>query len=125
MALGPADNRHRGADQWLLVMEGSGACIVNARKLPRKHESLNGGGVPPPPTPVTQGVLAPQSERPRPAGKLLADPRAPPTAACPRDRRIIDLESGRAKIFLQRPRVKGNYSEVQSRPHRSRDRVFP
>jgi len=52
MALGPADNRHRGADQWLLVMEGSGACIVNARKLPRKHESLNGGEFPLPRPPL-------------------------------------------------------------------------
>ena len=46
MVLGPGDseggpdNRHRGADQWLLVMEGSGACVVNARKLPLKSGTL-------------------------------------------------------------------------------------
>ena len=46
MVLGPGDseggpdNRHRGADQWLLVVEGSGACVVNARKLPLKSGTL-------------------------------------------------------------------------------------
>jgi mannose-6-phosphate isomerase-like protein (cupin superfamily) len=46
MVLGPgdseggADNRHRGADQWLMVIEGSGACVVNARKLPLKSGTL-------------------------------------------------------------------------------------
>jgi mannose-6-phosphate isomerase-like protein (cupin superfamily) len=29
---GSADNRHRGADQWLFVKAGSGAAIVNGRR---------------------------------------------------------------------------------------------
>jgi mannose-6-phosphate isomerase-like protein (cupin superfamily) len=33
---GGADNRHQGADQWLLVVEGSGAAIINGRKMTLK-----------------------------------------------------------------------------------------
>jgi len=46
MVLGPgdseggADNRHRGADQWLVVTEGTGAAVVNGRKLPLKAGTL-------------------------------------------------------------------------------------
>jgi len=46
MVLGPGDceggpdNRHRGADQWLLVSEGSGAAIINGHKLPLKAGTL-------------------------------------------------------------------------------------
>jgi mannose-6-phosphate isomerase-like protein (cupin superfamily) len=31
-AEGGADNRHRGADQWLFVVSGSGEAIVNGRR---------------------------------------------------------------------------------------------
>ena len=31
---GSADNRHRGADQWLYVIEGKGAATVNRRRIP-------------------------------------------------------------------------------------------
>ena len=31
---GSTDNRHRGADQWLYVIEGKGAAIVNRRRIP-------------------------------------------------------------------------------------------
>lgn len=37
---GGRDNRHRGADQWLFVMEGTGAAIVNGRKISLKAGSL-------------------------------------------------------------------------------------
>lgn len=46
MVLGPgdceggADNRHRGADQWLFVMEGSGAAVINGHMLPLKSGTL-------------------------------------------------------------------------------------
>lgn len=46
MTLGPgdceggADNRHRGADQWLFVSSGKGAAIVNGRRVPLKAGSL-------------------------------------------------------------------------------------
>ena len=30
---GGPDNRHHGADQWLFVMEGNGAAIINGHKL--------------------------------------------------------------------------------------------
>lgn len=30
---GGPDNRHRGADQWLIVTEGTGAAVINGRKL--------------------------------------------------------------------------------------------
>ncbi len=31
---GGPDNRHRGADQWLFVVSGSGAATVNGRRVP-------------------------------------------------------------------------------------------
>jgi mannose-6-phosphate isomerase-like protein (cupin superfamily) len=31
---GGPDNRHRGADQWLVVMSGTGAAIINGHKVP-------------------------------------------------------------------------------------------
>lgn len=37
---GGLDNRHRGADQWLLVTEGTGAAVINGRKLPLKAGTL-------------------------------------------------------------------------------------
>jgi mannose-6-phosphate isomerase-like protein (cupin superfamily) len=37
---GGADNRHRGADQWLFVESGRGVAIVNGRRLPLKSGSL-------------------------------------------------------------------------------------
>jgi mannose-6-phosphate isomerase-like protein (cupin superfamily) len=33
---GGPDNLHQGADQWLLVVEGSGVAIVNGHKTPLK-----------------------------------------------------------------------------------------
>jgi mannose-6-phosphate isomerase-like protein (cupin superfamily) len=30
---GGANNRHRGADQWLYVVEGSGRAVVNGRRI--------------------------------------------------------------------------------------------
>lgn len=32
-AEGDAGNRHRGADQWLYVLEGSGAATINGRRV--------------------------------------------------------------------------------------------
>ena len=46
MVLGPGDtegsphNRHRGADQWLMVTEGSGAAIINGHKVALKPGTL-------------------------------------------------------------------------------------
>ncbi|HEX4590500.1 MAG TPA: cupin domain-containing protein [Gemmataceae bacterium] len=37
---GGPDNRHRGADQWLYVVSGSGAATVNGRRLPLKAGTL-------------------------------------------------------------------------------------
>jgi mannose-6-phosphate isomerase-like protein (cupin superfamily) len=37
---GGPDNRHRGADQWLMVIEGTGAAIINGHKLPLKVGTL-------------------------------------------------------------------------------------
>ena len=31
---GDPDNRHRGADQWLYVVSGSGTALVNGRRVP-------------------------------------------------------------------------------------------
>jgi mannose-6-phosphate isomerase-like protein (cupin superfamily) len=39
-AEGSADNAHRGADQWLVVLEGTGAAIVNGRRIPLSRGSL-------------------------------------------------------------------------------------
>ncbi len=46
MVLGPGnteggpDNRHVGADQWLCVMEGTGAAVINGHKLLLKPGTL-------------------------------------------------------------------------------------
>lgn len=37
---GGPQNRHRGADQWLFVVSGTGAAIINGRKVPLKTGSL-------------------------------------------------------------------------------------
>jgi mannose-6-phosphate isomerase-like protein (cupin superfamily) len=37
---GGARNRHRGADQWLLVLDGKGEAIVNDRRYPLSRGSL-------------------------------------------------------------------------------------
>jgi mannose-6-phosphate isomerase-like protein (cupin superfamily) len=46
MVLGPGDceggpdNRHRGADQWLFVVSGTGTATVNAKRYPLRPGSL-------------------------------------------------------------------------------------
>lgn len=46
MSIGPGeseggrDNRHQGADQWLLVIEGSGIAIVGERTVPLSEATL-------------------------------------------------------------------------------------
>jgi mannose-6-phosphate isomerase-like protein (cupin superfamily) len=46
MVLGPgdseggSDNRHRGAYQWLMIVEGTGAAVVNGRKVPLRAGTL-------------------------------------------------------------------------------------
>lgn len=37
---GGADNRHRGADQWLFVLSGSGMAQVEGRRVPLKAGAL-------------------------------------------------------------------------------------
>ena len=37
---GGADNFHRGADQWLYVVEGTGAAIINGRKKALKAGTM-------------------------------------------------------------------------------------
>jgi mannose-6-phosphate isomerase-like protein (cupin superfamily) len=37
---GGPDNRHRGADQWLFVTEGTGTAIINGHKLALKAGAL-------------------------------------------------------------------------------------
>jgi mannose-6-phosphate isomerase-like protein (cupin superfamily) len=37
---GGADNRHRGADQWLFVIAGQGVAIVEGRRIPLKAGTL-------------------------------------------------------------------------------------
>ena len=37
---GGEDNRHRGADQWLCVVSGSGSAIVNGKRIPLRAGSL-------------------------------------------------------------------------------------
>jgi mannose-6-phosphate isomerase-like protein (cupin superfamily) len=37
---GGSDNRHRGADQWLYVVSGSGLAIVNGERYPLRAGSL-------------------------------------------------------------------------------------
>jgi len=39
-AEGGSDNRHRGADQWLYVLSGSGEAIVNGRRHRLRAGSL-------------------------------------------------------------------------------------
>ena len=39
-AEGGPDNRHRGADQWLYVLSGTGVAIVNRRRHPLRAGSL-------------------------------------------------------------------------------------
>ena len=46
MVLGPGDceggpdNRHRGADQWMYIVEGTGTATINRHKVPLKPGSL-------------------------------------------------------------------------------------
>ena len=37
---GHSDNRHRGSDQWLYVLAGTGAAIVNGRRYPLRAGTL-------------------------------------------------------------------------------------
>lgn len=37
---GDARNRHRGADQWLFVVDGTGSATVNGRRYPLRAGSL-------------------------------------------------------------------------------------
>lgn len=37
---GGADNRHRGADQWLFVLSGSGVATVEGKRVPLKAGTL-------------------------------------------------------------------------------------
>ena len=37
---GDADNRHRGADQWLFVVSGTGVAIVEGKRVPLKAGRL-------------------------------------------------------------------------------------
>jgi mannose-6-phosphate isomerase-like protein (cupin superfamily) len=37
---GGPDNRHRGADQWLFVVAGSGAATVNGRRIPLRAGTI-------------------------------------------------------------------------------------
>ena len=39
-AEGDRDNRHRGADQWLYVVSGTGTAVVNGRRLPLRPGTL-------------------------------------------------------------------------------------
>jgi len=39
-AEGGADNRHRGADQWLFVVAGTGTAIVDGRRIPLRRGTL-------------------------------------------------------------------------------------
>jgi len=39
-AEGGPDNRHRGADQWLFVVAGTGAAVINEKKVPLKAGTL-------------------------------------------------------------------------------------
>ena len=39
-AEGGPGNRHRGADQWLIVIDGKGTAIVNGRRYPLEAGSL-------------------------------------------------------------------------------------
>jgi mannose-6-phosphate isomerase-like protein (cupin superfamily) len=37
---GGPDNRHRGSDQWLYVVSGTGLAIVNGKRYPLRAETL-------------------------------------------------------------------------------------
>lgn len=37
---GDSDNRHVGADQWLIVLEGSGSATINGRSVALKSGSI-------------------------------------------------------------------------------------
>ena len=37
---GGPDNRHRGADQWLFVVSGTGAATVKGRRIPLRAGSI-------------------------------------------------------------------------------------
>jgi len=37
---GGADNRHRGADQWMYVVEGTGVAVVEGERVPLKAGTL-------------------------------------------------------------------------------------
>jgi mannose-6-phosphate isomerase-like protein (cupin superfamily) len=37
---GGPDNRHRGADQWLFVVAGTGAAVINGKRYPLRPGSL-------------------------------------------------------------------------------------
>jgi mannose-6-phosphate isomerase-like protein (cupin superfamily) len=37
---GGSDNRHKGADQWLVVISGTGAAVINGRKVPLRAGSM-------------------------------------------------------------------------------------
>ncbi len=37
---GGPDNKHNGADQWLIVTEGTGAAIINSKKMPLKAGTM-------------------------------------------------------------------------------------
>ena len=37
---GGSDNRHGGADQWLVVISGTGAAIINGHKVPLRAGSI-------------------------------------------------------------------------------------
>jgi mannose-6-phosphate isomerase-like protein (cupin superfamily) len=37
---GGPDNRHRGADQWLFVVSGTGAAVVNEKRYPLRAGTL-------------------------------------------------------------------------------------
>jgi mannose-6-phosphate isomerase-like protein (cupin superfamily) len=37
---GGRDNRHRGADQWLFVVSGTGAAVINGHNLPLSAGSM-------------------------------------------------------------------------------------
>jgi mannose-6-phosphate isomerase-like protein (cupin superfamily) len=39
-AEGDRDNRHRGADQWLYVVSGTGSALVNGRRVPLRPGTL-------------------------------------------------------------------------------------
>ena len=68
---GGAGNRHRGADQWLLVMAGTGRAKVNRRSYPLKAGTLMLSFDPTGKTPVLRNtVLDSATERPGSADSI-------------------------------------------------------